>query len=752
MSNKMNKSCIALLVATTLGLSACGGGGGGGSDKPDPKPTPTNDAPTISGTPATTLNELQTFSFTPNASDSDAGDTLTFTINKKPDWAVFDNATGMLSGTPTLSDAGATTGIVISVSDGTDTSDLAAFDLTVNNVVQITGKVIDGYVSGAKVFLDSNDNGVLEADELIATSTTSSSEHGVGHFEILVSPEDVSENNNSNILAYLGEGADDESRNDDDFAARPVTLSAGTVIFDASTDTVNTVISPYSTLKATGNAQLLTNIANYLNISEEVLLSDFIAADLASNDLTLATARAEMLTSYLQDIALTHSAAVDTDNDGVMNNEDTDSDGDGVTDDVDAFPLDKHAYMDADFDGIADFTLTYLNEVTFSDEELQQCVIAAYPENALTTDVTEISCNEITITKFEALSSFENLTKVTFTDTFFGTTNDWSVLKELSQITSLNLSGSKNVDFETLYSFNHLLDLDISYQNIDLIIGITGLNKLETLSIAGSDFSGSTSVENPIVDLSPIFNMAKLSYINAWDVGFTVTEYQTMQQAGIAFKSDSVLLAHINTEKKYIVDTGLSSFETNYYADKSGQIDDEGITDTTWELDEQGRLLVTESGSSDLATRYTWIGGTDLSTGSELLVETGSSDYVISNIVSMTPWLLAGNCKVGEVEDNLGLCIPNPLIGDGFNICAASGIDAEVFLRHPEYNFKNLFACKDIPVGLCVDSHQGSEGASDNKCCAFGAYPENAQGTMYNGDAIAGSCCSTLNCTLLNNG
>src|SRR5690606_6877703 len=38
-----------------------------------------NDAPVISGTPATTVNQGELYSFTPTASDVDEGDTLTFT-------------------------------------------------------------------------------------------------------------------------------------------------------------------------------------------------------------------------------------------------------------------------------------------------------------------------------------------------------------------------------------------------------------------------------------------------------------------------------------------------------------------------------------------------------------------------------------------------------------------------------------------------------------------------------------------------
>ncbi len=96
--------------------------------------TNTNDAPTISGTPGTAIDEDSPYSFTPTAVDVDASSTLTFSIANKPTWATFDTTTGGLSGTPVNADVGTTTGVVISVNDGIASSvDLPAFDLTVTN-------------------------------------------------------------------------------------------------------------------------------------------------------------------------------------------------------------------------------------------------------------------------------------------------------------------------------------------------------------------------------------------------------------------------------------------------------------------------------------------------------------------------------------------------------------------------------------------------------------------------------------------
>lgn len=95
-----------------------------------PSPTPTNAPPLLSGTPSGTVLIGTTYSFLPNASDSDSN-TLTFTIVNKPAWASFSSTTGELSGSPGSGDVGVTSGIGISVSDGTATVSLAPFNITV---------------------------------------------------------------------------------------------------------------------------------------------------------------------------------------------------------------------------------------------------------------------------------------------------------------------------------------------------------------------------------------------------------------------------------------------------------------------------------------------------------------------------------------------------------------------------------------------------------------------------------------------
>jgi Putative Ig domain len=93
-----------------------------------------NRAPTISGSPATTAYVGKAYLFQPTASDPD-GNNLTFKIAGKPVWAAFSSATGRLTGTPTSSQTGSYSNIVISVSDGKATKSLPVFSI---KVVQAT--------------------------------------------------------------------------------------------------------------------------------------------------------------------------------------------------------------------------------------------------------------------------------------------------------------------------------------------------------------------------------------------------------------------------------------------------------------------------------------------------------------------------------------------------------------------------------------------------------------------------------------
>ena len=109
-----------------------------------------NRAPSISGTPSTSVVAGQAYAFTPSATDPD-GNPLTFSISNKPAWANFDSATGRLAGMPSVSNVGTFSNITISVSDGTATTSLPTFGVVVsaaNRAPTISGSPGNAVTSG----------------------------------------------------------------------------------------------------------------------------------------------------------------------------------------------------------------------------------------------------------------------------------------------------------------------------------------------------------------------------------------------------------------------------------------------------------------------------------------------------------------------------------------------------------------------------------------------------------------------------
>ncbi|HKU16590.1 MAG TPA: putative Ig domain-containing protein [Steroidobacteraceae bacterium] len=85
-----------------------------------------NRAPTIAGKPATYTYVGEQYSFKPSGADPE-GATLRYTIQNKPQWAVFSTSTGRLSGAPGA--PGLWNNISISVSDGVSSSEPLRFSV-----------------------------------------------------------------------------------------------------------------------------------------------------------------------------------------------------------------------------------------------------------------------------------------------------------------------------------------------------------------------------------------------------------------------------------------------------------------------------------------------------------------------------------------------------------------------------------------------------------------------------------------------
>jgi hypothetical protein len=150
MKQRRRISVFAALALSSTLLAACGGDDDPAAAASPPAginppagnaPPPSasgNSAPKISGTPTTSVLQDTAYAFGPSASDAD-GNALTFSIANLPPWATFNSSTGRLTGTPTAASVGTYNNVTISVSDGSASASLAAFNIQV--VATATGSV-----------------------------------------------------------------------------------------------------------------------------------------------------------------------------------------------------------------------------------------------------------------------------------------------------------------------------------------------------------------------------------------------------------------------------------------------------------------------------------------------------------------------------------------------------------------------------------------------------------------------------------
>ncbi|AGH47091.1 Ig-like domain-containing protein [Paraglaciecola psychrophila] len=183
----------------------------------------TNDAPVITGTPATTIDEDVAYSFTPSVSDVDAGDTQTFSITNKPSWAAFSATTGALTGTPSKSDIGTTSGIIISVADsGNASASLTAFNLEVFviNQAPVAADVSETLAEDSDTFvtLTATDND--EGDELTFIIASEPS-----HGKLTASLNNAAKWQYTPEADYQGEDSFTFTANDGEADSAPATIS-----------------------------------------------------------------------------------------------------------------------------------------------------------------------------------------------------------------------------------------------------------------------------------------------------------------------------------------------------------------------------------------------------------------------------------------------------------------------------------------------------------------------------------------------
>ncbi|MCK5293394.1 MAG: putative Ig domain-containing protein, partial [Arcobacteraceae bacterium] len=104
----------------------------------------TNDAPTISGTPITNINNGENYNFSVTGSDVDIGDTnsLVYGLIGNPTWMSINTSTGEINGTANYSE-GASWDISVTVADTNNSTTTLTYTLNVTNIIGNTAPVIN---------------------------------------------------------------------------------------------------------------------------------------------------------------------------------------------------------------------------------------------------------------------------------------------------------------------------------------------------------------------------------------------------------------------------------------------------------------------------------------------------------------------------------------------------------------------------------------------------------------------------------
>ena len=170
------------VIFSVVFLVSCGGGGGGGSSEPTPPPTPAASV-NLSADPLsvlvgnqTTLTWSTSYASSCSASGSWSG--------SKPTAGTEDvdiEATGDNQFTLTCSGSGGS----------------GSASVTVEGYENTSGFVVDGYITGAEIFIDQNDNLIADGDEPVSTSNDDGSfviKKVVGNF-VSIGGNDFNTNN-----------------------------------------------------------------------------------------------------------------------------------------------------------------------------------------------------------------------------------------------------------------------------------------------------------------------------------------------------------------------------------------------------------------------------------------------------------------------------------------------------------------------------------------------------------------------------
>lgn len=719
MFRRTNFLRLPLLSLVLLSLVSCGGGGSSKTEPPIVEPP--KEPVVISGSPILSINENNTYTFSVQTSNFST-QSIVFSVENLPSWADFDSSTGVLSGLPSYNDAGLYNDILITASDGSNGASLPVFTIEVINVYELSGTVVDGYIQGALVYIDENNNSQFDENEISAITNNE------GQYVLYCEPERLFTLDNSPIRAYIGDGAQDMSRPELNFSEVPITLSLAPVNIQIEDDLVvnQLVISPYTNEVAVQTQPFIDQLHNgeitkeafQANVeeAEEMLTATILNdsnIDLASIDTTEDEFSSIIFSDFLLvneimpeleelgrrkvDLLIVESDIRDFDADGIANNVDSDDDNDGVVDINDLFPFDSSESQDSDLDGVGDNADFYSSDVNCF-EQLQGNGDSCYASILLDTTIAKIEANGNG--QYYYYLADETLL------TFDATSNTFLNAQVITNLTQMEFS----VDHQRLYlAFNdgQLKYVDESFNLVDFASTPELINGLASVGnfLLAQDASGAWNThyifdENGSLVDSKDWNRYSPTY--AWSES---------QSRVYFFRSESspndLHYEEIDQVTGLISDSG----ETPYHGDYNIQ--------APIVISSDGELILLGSGDLYHSANLTWAGSisstfdyaTWLSDGS--LITFSNIDNTTSTVVTRR------NSELSIVEE---IIIPSEVLAvfnEGDQVLAvvksSAGVSLYEYIKNDDSDGDTVLNVDDLfPLDIAASVDSDNDGYPDS--------------------------------------
>ncbi|MGI2111828.1 Ig-like domain-containing protein, partial [Shewanella frigidimarina] len=281
-------------TAYTFSVTATNSAGISGSSSASNSVTPSG-APVFTSTPLQSVNQNETYNYTPIASDT-AEDVLTYSALTLPSWLSFDDTTTSLTGVPSRDDVGSHS-ISLKVVDARGLSDIQSFTLVVNAVNSTP--VAD------------NANVILDEDTSLSIIFTATDDDGdVLTYEVVTQPSSGTFDKHGSAWLYTP-NADFNGDDSVIFIAKDAESSSEPAVVSINVNPLNdepmAVDDSYSQSLSMDSRYTMAVLDNDTDVDGDILMIDGAAADVGSVQVVASQLKYQAPTDFVGPVTLRYT-------------------------------------------------------------------------------------------------------------------------------------------------------------------------------------------------------------------------------------------------------------------------------------------------------------------------------------------------------------------------------------------------------------------------------------------------------------